>query len=244
MFLVFFCLYFHSFLSSFLSLLSLFDSNPFNCTFLENFFKSIKWEQLDSITSRINCSEIIEIPKIPSAESGNSVEGTFNARKSPLINISIETPKTALRVSIQKKNVIPETQITIERKVTETDVESDVDLNQEKSNQTKRDLNLMAENKLTYESIEIQLYILSCILTLGLAIGAILFTRLLKQTQMLEKEREKYKEMEDNKRNEYYVKYSITPENFANNNTYDVIQFNKKINENNVNLTCNQARKL
>lgn len=191
------------------------DSNRFNCTFLDHLFQAITWKHLDSISIRIEC------------DSGNgSTETTTET-----VNFDENATFSWIDESINSTAVAPVDKISIdEQNVNSTIVHLESKATMQKSVQSIKYGNNQTINDHELTLVKKYLYILICVITVGFTITALLFTRLIYHTKILEKERQE-------RRPDFDVKYYVEaakpielPEsiNSADNHTYEVIEILKK----------------
>lgn len=210
------------------------DNNPFNCSYLDKLFQSITWKHLDAISKRIQCSSSNDISK----SSDSSEDSTFSwmqvSTDADEIASTDEMNQTEMltvnsdEIEIGKEgNVAGKPDGKIGQKSEEiTDERTEKEkTNIENAKETvAQSMKIENDNTLTFVNIKNDLnklkhylYILVCIITVCFTITALLFTRLIRQTQILQKERTKA---------EIDVKYTIDS-NGVDNHAYEVIEFTK-----------------
>lgn len=188
------------------------DSNQFNCTFLNDLFSLITWKHLDAISNRINCSSAMEYDAIGVNLTTIAVEMTTS-----IIEISIQQSQNdgILRASTENTDVIQTNGVHIVMK-------------NEKIEHLDADTYAFASNYGSFKSIETHLFILLCIVTAGLVISAVLFIRLVSQTNKCE-----HGNKGKQANNIVNVRYSVESVKFdglnngVDNHAYEIIRFDK-----------------
>ncbi|XP_055301669.1 uncharacterized protein LOC129568127 [Sitodiplosis mosellana] len=220
------------------------DSNRFNCTFLDQLFDAITWKHLDAISIRIECNsanETREITTNGTIGSGSVSDFIENATFSWIDEsisstdtVTINPIESATIAKTLKNSEFYEGNVIATNKSAQLEAKAR-NMKQKSAISTKHGHNVTqhthshvnSECELTL--VKKYLYLLICIVTVGFTIAALLFTRLIHHTRMLEKERDEHRTDFDVKYYVETVKPAELPQsmNSIENHTYEVIEIVK-----------------
>lgn len=205
------------------------DSNRFNCSFLDHLFQAITWKHLDSISIRIECNSGNESTENTTNKTTESVDFGENVTFSWIDeSINLTEAKPYEKSEFSEENSTNVATKTISMLTAQKPMEKSAISTRRRNNQTQPMQSHM-NNDFELMLLKKYLYILVCVIAVGFTITALLFTRLILHTQMLEKD-------SGITRTDFDVKYYVEtvkpvemPEsiNSTENHTYEVIEIAK-----------------
>lgn len=224
------------------------DTNPFNCTYLEKFFQTINWKQLDAVSNRINCSSVenalefkgngstgaannVEISTIPSMKESTAVNLThiattekgpgsdFKAETKDITTVKTTDKTTGETTKSKEFENTSKSEEVIEKPATDEDILNKTRHRFGFSRKLWRSAHSTTQSvQSDFDAIKPYFLLIMAVMCVGFSVVVIAFIWLISRMRMLEKPQPK----------QIDVQYRVESSNSVENHIYDVIKFDER----------------